>query len=503
MRNLRCRRGCLSGNVGAAAADISGMKTRHAHWLHCLMGVSVLALVASGVSLPGCATPESTTIVVPSELVPFLKVESNQVSIPANAVAEIAPLHAGDILVIAGDPNSDAPMAAALRRVGAISRGNNGELIVSTTQAAIGDVIHDAKVTSSFTVAPPKASGDARTLGRSLGGIEAGLGRFRMSLPSDSAKIEVTQAHVLARPDLELDLAIENGGIQRLGAILSGQIEASLSVEVNMQAGATRALDVPLIKQKGYFVQMVGWVPVVWVTELTIGVGIEVHSVTESHFELGGTVSAQLRGGATWTPAGWESIGDAQFDATPTGAGLTNDGTYDVRTYAYVKVDIQLFDAAGPYFTVRPYVAERREPGSPAIRTAGLQGVFGAEIAVPVFDLSLASYEVTLFNPNMDLPMATPAGCGDLDYRGECEQGVARWCSGGEIKEVDCPASGRGCGWVDDTAGNFCKPGCGDLDFAGTCLGDDVRWCENGKVSNVSCSNGCAWDGNATWYACQ
>jgi hypothetical protein len=54
--------------------------------------------------------------------------------------------------------------------------------------------------------------------------------------------------------------------------------------------------------------------------------------------------------------------------------------------------------------------------------------------------------------------------CGGLDYFGECQGNVARWCGDGVIREEDCAARGQICEWVNDTIGYYCTNGPDDPD---------------------------------------
>ncbi len=55
-----------------------------------------------------------------------------------------------------------------------------------------------------------------------------------------------------------------------------------------------------------------------------------------------------------------------------------------------------------------------------------------------------------------------PPSCGDLDARGACDAGQARWCGIGGLQNQNCPALGLACGW-DATAGGYrCGPATAD-----------------------------------------
>jgi hypothetical protein len=47
--------------------------------------------------------------------------------------------------------------------------------------------------------------------------------------------------------------------------------------------------------------------------------------------------------------------------------------------------------------------------------------------------------------------------CEGLDYFGECQGEVARWCDDGELRTRDCGAEGKDCAWVNDQIGYYCE----------------------------------------------
>jgi 3D (Asp-Asp-Asp) domain-containing protein len=55
--------------------------------------------------------------------------------------------------------------------------------------------------------------------------------------------------------------------------------------------------------------------------------------------------------------------------------------------------------------------------------------------------------------------------CGGLDYAGECQGDLLRWCDGSAIQELDCAAQGQVCAWEGGSVGYNCVtpsgPACG------------------------------------------
>ncbi len=52
-------------------------------------------------------------------------------------------------------------------------------------------------------------------------------------------------------------------------------------------------------------------------------------------------------------------------------------------------------------------------------------------------------------------------GCGELDYAGECDGDTLRWCEADAVREVDCAARSRACGWRSEAIGFDCIAGGG------------------------------------------
>ena len=95
-------------------------------------------------------------------------------------------------------------------------------------------------------------------------------------------------------------------------------------------------------------------------------------------------------------------------------------------------------------------------------------------------------------------------GCGEVTWEGACDGDVLRYCDEGEIKTLDCAASGNLCGWNDDDGYSDCttsetgvedpttdspaEAGCGSLTWAGECVGNELRYCQDTEVIVIDCA---------------
>ena len=95
-----------------------------------------------------------------------------------------------------------------------------------------------------------------------------------------------------------------------------------------------------------------------------------------------------------------------------------------------------------------------------------------------------------------------PAECDRLGFAGECStDNHARWCSGGQVIDVDCTAQGQTCVVDGCASGAYCCDAttppppppdqCATLGLAGECGGLDgntARWCSGDQVQELDCT---------------
>jgi hypothetical protein len=164
---------------------------------------------------------------------------------------------------------------------------------------------------------------------------------------------------------------------------------------------------------------------------------------------LGGSVLAFLTAAVTActsaamieeAPAeGDESAGFIDPNALPVGGGLGAGGSAAPP-------------AAGPGADPPP---QRVDPPAPEVVETPDAGppplvVPGADAAAPPPE------EPPPVDPGDEPPPANDGPCGGLDFIGECQGTVLRYCENGALVVWDCAWFGQGCGWVDDQTGYDC-----------------------------------------------
>ena len=116
---------------------------------------------------------------------------------------------------------------------------------------------------------------------------------------------------------------------------------------------------------------------------------------------------------------------------------------------------------------------------------------------------------------DMAMPPAMNAECDALGYAGACEDGHARWCSGGQVFDIDCGTRGQDCAVDSCAQGAYCCDAppppptttseCDRLGLAGECANGVARWCSGGQIMEVDCGaqgQACEVDTCATGAYC-
>lgn len=105
--------------------------------------------------------------------------------------------------------------------------------------------------------------------------------------------------------------------------------------------------------------------------------------------------------------------------------------------------------------------------------------------------------------PDMAQPASTTQECTTLGYAGQCAGGHARWCSASQLFDIDCAARGQTCKVDGCASGAYCCDApatppdspdlggtseCDRLGLAGECLGNSARWCSGGQLIEIDCA---------------
>jgi hypothetical protein len=82
---------------------------------------------------------------------------------------------------------------------------------------------------------------------------------------------------------------------------------------------------------------------------------------------------------------------------------------------------------------------------------------------------------------------SNPDECAEIGWEGVCEGNTMRFCTGGEILDVDCGE--RQC--AEDVCGSgalCCQNVCESIDSVGTCAGNTLQYCLGDDFSAIDCS---------------
>jgi hypothetical protein len=104
---------------------------------------------------------------------------------------------------------------------------------------------------------------------------------------------------------------------------------------------------------------------------------------------------------------------------------------------------------------------------------------------------------------DMAQPATMDGECDTLGYAGACASGHARWCSGGQVIDLDCGARAQDCAVDSCAQGAYCcdatttndtpdmttQSECDRLGVAGECAAGVARWCSGGQIVEIDCAS--------------
>jgi hypothetical protein len=366
----------------------------------------LVTLSACGGSLDdasGTASSESAGLLRPNTTrlghVPGADVEvtSEALIFPAMGNQALLARQPGDVLLGAGG-------AGFLRRVAAV-RSDGERIVVDTLPASLADAFLDARLDATLdplgSAAPPDDDG-ARAQALTLRGVSYQIDDTTLSL-GGGARVRLFAGRVaLAQPRVELRLRLDASGVRELAVTLEGDLSAELALSAELRASG--GLSEKLIKlgetPPALFTLFAGPVPIVVSTRLEVYAGARLEAEGAGLVQAGGRAASRLVASATWRD-GRVALGPAPSLSVagngPTLSGAT--GRARVAAFVTVKLAIRLYDVAGPYVTVEPYLGgaiERRPDGLAFHGELGLRSLLGGEIEI--VDRQVAALRAELFN---------------------------------------------------------------------------------------------------------
>lgn len=327
----------------------------------------------------GCAEPAAPTTI-----------DTRVVTLVGDVVADDATVsvqRAGNEGVTPGAIVISSAGDGLIRGVAAV-HDSGDRLVLDTVPASLDDAVIDGDVAGSLAL----SDGKADTYG--LGQISFDL-RDREVLSNEYLAVTVTHASFTATPTIDLDLSMRHRSLEHFAAVLNGQLDGSLDVEIAALKGITHPT-IPLWKSTPQvFVQWVGLVPVVETATLSVGLRLDTTARGEASVHLRGEAHISLSGGVTYDAGdGFSPVATFDHSLSVDRVTGTRLDDIDVRAYLYTQVDVKFYGVAGPFIDAGPY-----------IDTHGRAGVFaevGGSIKAFGFDLP-AMPRYTLFDRSTQL----------------------------------------------------------------------------------------------------
>ncbi|MBI2896762.1 MAG: hypothetical protein HYY06_24610 [Deltaproteobacteria bacterium] len=339
-------------------------------------------------------------------------VEDDRLVFPyAEDLADVAP---GRVLV-SGQGGGFLRRAVSVEAVG-------NDLVVATEPAALTDAIIEGEIQEQVdlvdTPEGPWASGWG---GDGMGGFAIGLGGITV-VGNGDLSVTIPEGRFDFQPQLDFSLDISHGQLRYFNLVASGDLDAALKMDVQIEnAYAAGRFQVPVWKTSKMFMQMIGFVPVVEMVELSLGVGVQVDAMGAAHSTFGGNLHASVEAGARFEQGEWHAVGNKMVSVQVLPLVIEGDGMVGIRGFVYAEVAVMLYDAAGPALMIMPYVGvvhhEQIEQGehqphgwTPRV---GVMGMFEAMLQVPIIGKPWIGYQAMLFDVYQDLGGEPMEGMGD------------------------------------------------------------------------------------------
>lgn len=323
-----------------------------------------MAMLSCTLVITGCATGEDGTVVTDRVKVldRDVTVAPDRLSLPLAGNEDLLASERGDVLV-------SGRGTGFLRKVDSVG-SSDGQIIIITTPAALGDafvdaeydgVVHDAK----WDWDGPKFDGVFfNTEGLKVQG-------------AGGARITMTKGSVSFRPSLDLAMKMRWAKLTRFDLVATGAFDAELAFQLQTDGAAQISYEQDLWESPSWtFVQMVGPVPVVEV--VSIGVSLEITGSTEgaTTLDVGASAHSSITAGARYANGTWRRVGDHTLALRTDGPRITSTNNVGIEISMPIELRVQFYDLAGPYITLEPNI------GAAYSREEGLKAFWGMESKV-------------------------------------------------------------------------------------------------------------------------
>lgn len=321
-------------------------------------------------------------------------------------------LQPGDVVV--SEPTDAAP-DGLLRRVLGV-REVDGQTVVATEQAALGDAITSGRVTASADLDFEDIE-SSRVL---VPGVEV-RGGDGTTLQDVGTEISVDFANSVVLFDADGSPTTTDDQVTASGAVVLGLgvevdvavsvfppgvdrfvvgIDATEQVDIGLMAAANASIEQEVTIYRAEFAPItvpIGPVPVVVSPELELK--LTASGEVSAGLSFGVVQTGSFRAGAEYTDGDWRTL--SGYDADFTVGTPELDVTADARAGAPIEVKVELYEAAGPEIIAEPYTrAEAEVVPEAAFRLyGGIEARVSGEVELPIIggfelpELTVLDYE--------------------------------------------------------------------------------------------------------------
>jgi hypothetical protein len=387
------------------------------------MGVRVrlAGAVAAVAVMAGCAaaTPgdgsdasteaivRETTFVVEATPGDDVAVEADRLVFRHAGHEDLLQRHVGDVVACGGGDGF-------LRRVAGVHEDAD-TIVVDTSPASLEDAVEQGRVREHVIAS---AAGDLAPQGLMSGTVKLAVPPTHISL-GEHGSLDVEQGELDYTPDLDVDLLVRHGAVERLKVVAGGAATASLHVKFDLhkQMGSATGLWVRLNGPGVVLAQLPAIHAVVWVGYVPVVVAVRTQLLLGHTLEVGGDASgeldldlgAALRAGLARENGQWQAIGSGSFQIAPHGSvrSPTNAVAGDVTLTA--RVAVSFYEVAGPYVGLQAYAGighEQSPAGDDWFGQLGIRGVAGVEAGL--FGKAVAGYQVDAFDRAVKVALTSP-----------------------------------------------------------------------------------------------
>jgi hypothetical protein len=353
------------------------------------------------------AIVRSTTFVVDARPGHDGRVEPGRLVFRRAGHEDLFARRAGDVI---------ASGAGFLRRVRAV-RGEGDSIVVDTAPASLEDAIEKGRVRKHVIA---DQGGSLAPRGFAPGAVKLGIGVGPMRLSAGgSSSIDVLEADFDYTPDLDLDLLVRRGAVERLKVVAGGATSAKMRVRFDLHkdpsAGAgftvrfgksgVELASLPPIRT----VAWIGYVPVVVAIKVGLNLDYAFDVAGDAKGELDLDLGGALRAGIARDNGEWQTIGSSSFHVAPHGEVESPANVVVGYVTLTAKAAVSIYEVAGPYVGIQAYAGVGRER-TPSADTwfgeLGVRGVAGVEAGLFHDRLSVA-YQVKAFDRSIRVPLST------------------------------------------------------------------------------------------------